>query len=68
MSKGMSALELQQKLNSFVGIDFATTEVCFGNSCCTSDFTPIEDVEVRVVPDENGNLVKKVMVYTKEEW
>ena len=68
MSNGMSALELQQKLNSFVGIDFATTEVCLGNSCCTSDFTPIEDVEVRVVSDENGNLVKKVMVYTKEEW
>ena len=64
----MSALELLQKLNSFAGIDFATTEVCLGNSCCTSDFTPIEDVEVRVVPDENGNLVKKVMVYTKGEW
>lgn len=65
---GMNALELMQKLKSFVGIDPITTEVCLGNTNCSSDFTPIEDIEVRVVPDETGRLVKKVMLYVKEEW
>ena len=65
---GLNALELIQKLKSFVGIDPLTTEVCLGNSNCSSDFIPIEDIQVRVVPDENGNLVKKIMLYPKEEW
>ena len=65
---GLNALELIQKLKSFVGIDPLTTEVCLGNSNCSSDFIPIEDIQVRVVPDENGKLVKKVMLYPKEEW
>ena len=58
---GLNAFELMQKLKSFVGIDPLTTEVCIGDSCCSSEFTPIENIEVRVVPDENGKLVKKVM-------
>lgn len=65
---GLNALELMQKLKSFVGIDPLTTEVCIGDSCCSSEFTPIENIEVRVVSDENGKLVKKVMLYPKEEW
>ena len=65
---GLNALELIQKLKSFVGIDPLTTEVCLGNSNCSSDFIPIEDIQVRVVPDENGKLVKKIMLYPKEEW
>ena len=65
---GMNALELMQKLKSFVGIDPLTTEICLGNNCCSSDFTPIEDIQVRVVSDENGKLVKKIMLYPKEEW
>lgn len=65
---GLNALELMQKLKSFVGIDPLTTEVCIGDSCCSSDFTPIEDIQVRVVLDENGKLVKKIMLYPKEEW
>ena len=65
---GLNALELMQKLKSFVGIDPLTTEVCIGDGCCSSEFTPIKNIEVRVVPDENGKLVKKVMLYPKEEW
>ena len=64
---GLNALELMQKLKACVGIDPLTTEVCIGDSCCSSEFTPIENIEVRVVPDENGKLVKKVMLYPKEE-
>ena len=64
---GLNALELMQKLKSFVGIDPLTTEVSLGDSCCSSDFVPIENIEVRVVHDENGKLVKKIMLYVKED-
>lgn len=64
---GLNVSELIRKLKDLKDINPATTEVCLGNSCCSSDYVPIESLEVRFVPDDKGNLVRKVMLFVKEE-
>ena len=65
---GMSLADLIIRLRALASeLDGVSTEVCLGDNCCSSDYVPIENLAVRMVPDEKGNLVKKVMLYVKED-